>query len=72
MSAGLCLALDGLVSHLVASVTSVIYCIDSSMGVGDGLPVRSAKGHIKSASISTAGRAEHPALETPIDPLRQR
>ncbi|XP_023704493.2 serine/threonine-protein kinase MARK2 isoform X6 [Cryptotermes secundus] len=43
----------------------------SSMGVGDGLPVRSAKGHIKSASISTAGRAEHPALETPIDPLRQ-
>ncbi|XP_021927301.1 serine/threonine-protein kinase MARK2-like isoform X8 [Zootermopsis nevadensis] len=43
----------------------------SSVGVGDGLPVRSAKGHFKSASISTAGRAEHPALETPIDPLRQ-
>ncbi|XP_069677067.1 serine/threonine-protein kinase MARK2-like isoform X4 [Periplaneta americana] len=43
----------------------------SSMGAGDGLPVRSAKGHIKSASISTAGRAEHPTLETPIDPLRQ-
>ncbi|KAG8234392.1 hypothetical protein J437_LFUL015132 [Ladona fulva] len=32
---------------------------------------RPAKGHIKSASISTAGRADRPTLETPVDPLRQ-
>ncbi|GLG96658.1 Serine/threonine-protein kinase PLK4 [Gryllus bimaculatus] len=43
----------------------------SSLGAGDGLPSRSAKGHIKSASISTAGRADHGTLETPLDPLRQ-
>ncbi|XP_049811374.1 serine/threonine-protein kinase MARK2 isoform X4 [Schistocerca nitens] len=45
----------------------------STLGAGDSLPVavRSAKGHIKSASISTSGRAEHATLETPIDPLRQ-
>nr|CAD7260491.1 unnamed protein product [Timema shepardi] len=43
----------------------------TTLGGGDGLPGRSAKGHIKSASISTAGRAEHPTLDTPIDPLRQ-
>ncbi|XP_063237001.1 MAP/microtubule affinity-regulating kinase 3 isoform X3 [Bacillus rossius redtenbacheri] len=41
------------------------------VGVAEGLTGRSAKGHVKSASISTAGRSEHPALETPIDPLRQ-
>nr|CAD7593172.1 unnamed protein product [Timema genevievae] len=46
-------------------------CVYSTLGGGDGLPGRSAKGHIKSASISTAGRAEHPTLDTPIDPLRQ-
>nr|CAD7424339.1 unnamed protein product [Timema monikensis] len=43
----------------------------TTLGGGDGLPGRSAKGHIKSASISTAGRAEHSTLDTPIDPLRQ-
>ncbi|XP_068081459.1 serine/threonine-protein kinase MARK2 isoform X2 [Anabrus simplex] len=43
----------------------------STLGAGDGLPTRSAKGHIKSASISTAGRADHGTLETPLDPLRQ-
>ncbi|XP_046401238.1 serine/threonine-protein kinase MARK2-like isoform X4 [Ischnura elegans] len=32
---------------------------------------RPTKGHIKSASISTAGRADRPTLETPVDPLRQ-